>query len=315
LLNEMYTAEEPASIVWSNREGAAQDPKRLQFRDITAGSAYVKLSLNILREVTGASVKDDGLKTQVVQLKEALLKVFKELHGDEAYKSMRFKGEVVVTTDAALERGAMMFVGGSNTGTGFHVDWSNACNLAFNLARGTAPPVIGQTLLAYWVFIKPTTESLEAVSNWLQHNVKGYTSGLKYPNYMDRHGDVASLPTLSTDDIKLLQGAEELQGHILVKAQRHGCLMNAPVGWPHSVTNVIPNLKIAFDFVKEADLPKIALSHVYNIVPFFRQYSPADYTSCIHKAFPHLVAHVNMLRHMPLLKRDRLPTQKQSAGG
>lgn len=243
---------------------------------------YAKFSLDSITPLTPDASKS------AKALGASLSEVVGMLHAD--FPSSELPGEFAVKVTGHLYRATMLMVGGEGVGTGFHVDWSNALNFAFGLSVGKAgdPLVIGQTPLAAWLFIRPTHDSMARVSQWLIEHVPAYRPhGIQYPNWVDRR---ATLPQPSIVPYAAMQlMAQQLSGDVFLAYQHHGCLMNAPVGWPHAVTNLVTCAKIAFDYICMEDLPKIALSHQHNIVGFFRQFASLDYTSAIHSACHHAV--------------------------
>lgn len=286
--------EGDADIVW--KEGV-RSHKIIGMETIENGNAYVKLSMDVLQQAASHLLSNKEVAKLVDHIQDAST----SLHA--AHQSMSFGGEYSATSESARDKSTMLFLGGDGTGTGFHVDWSNAANVAFALgpqANGD-PPIIGRTPVAKWAFVKPCTESWVALSEWLKgHNVPGYENGIMYPNpHFVRPEDPGKLPTLPALPLHTLEALAEdvqMQAHVKVMDQYHGHLMNAPVGWGHCVTNIVANIKIAFDYIREIDLPKIALSHVHNIVPFFRQYQAEDYTDAFAKAMVQMAADVKVIK-------------------
>lgn len=255
--------------------------------DIQTGAAYAKYPLDILKPLKGFD-----------HLKKTILAIHNQLH--KGFASMDFLGQRRHETKATdLLRGTMLFLGGRNSGTTFHLDWSNATNVAFGIGAGF---IVGKTVLAWWLFVRPCETSYRAVSEWLQKNIKGYEriNGFIYPNNTAKRGAKSQPPALTEQDLELMRQAPELQGHIKVCKQMHGQMMNAPIGWAHCVVNVRNCIKFALDYVRFEDLPKIAMSHSALNVPFFRQYSAKDYTCAISRAFPHLSSLMLRVREMKL---------------
>lgn len=257
-----------------------QRGRKLTMTAVASGSVYAKFSCDVL---DNEEIKGTAVVQQLVHIINALR---------QEHPSADFQGHAAVYTSLRTLKSVMIMVGGKGRGTGFHVDWTNAVNLAFGIGKEAADA----DALATWVFIKPVRESLEAVSNWLKGDVSNlYPNGLVYPNLGDDQG-TGSLPTLPLEVIERLQASAACAQHVVVCTQKHGCLMNAPVGWPHCVLNHVPCIKIAFDYVKVEDMAKIALSHATTIVPFFRQYGAVDYTNALKDAFLHASLQVELVK-------------------
>lgn len=263
---------------------------------IFSGHMYAKFSMDSLHSM------ENNVEPAVLALKSELLHVVHMLHQD--FPSTDMPGEFTITVAEHKLRATMLMIGGVGTGTGLHTDWTNALNFAFALTDGkktTAMPVIGETPVALWAFINPLPTIMARVSAWLAdpaNMVPGYPHGIQPSDWSKLRADESfgTLPPIPIAIMKRMQAALP-EGDVVLAHQHHGCLMNAPVGWPHAVTNLAPCAKIAFDFIRMEDMPKIALSHQCNIVGYFRQHSALDYTDAFTSSFQHALHVMAMIKH------------------
>lgn len=130
------------------------------------------------------------------------------------------------------------------------------------------------TTLAYWLFVRPVSESIIAVSSWLQAQLPTrYCNGFKFAN------DTPA-PALTVAEIQELHSAHP--SHTLLLEQHHNEVIIVPVGWPHCVTNAAFCVKIAFDRVLAGDMAKAALCQRLVISEVFG-HAPPDYVGLIPK--------------------------------
>ena len=155
----------------------------------------------------------------------------------------------------------LIILGGVGTGTGFHLDWTEACNVAFSVGTHVAPG----TVLAVWAFINPLM--LDVADAWVKANVltkrkRGiavqepcWPDGFASPanNRVHLKGEV--LKTF----IEYMQKEGDKRGidnSVLVVEQGSGQLVRVPAGWAHQVTNFSPNLKVAWDLYDANNMHK-----------------------------------------------------------
>ena len=176
-------------------------------------------------------------------------------------------------------------------GTALHLDSTPAVNAAFALYAADVHQV-----LAHWVCISPEPGALSLISAFL-HNKASKHLKSKFLNFFEipplldgkgtfiKGGDGDVIKALGYEFEKLdLEAASELEAafptYIKVLRQFHGDTVVLQSGWLHSVINSgIPNVKIAFDHIREKDLSAIALMHRLFACNMVSQRSAEDYTS------------------------------------
>jgi hypothetical protein len=159
-------------------------------------------------------------------------------------------------TDSA--RSSLILLGGPKTGTGLHVDWTEAFNIAFSV--GDAPTM---AVLAVWVFLHPAVA--QAAHDWLKQN--GWQDGL-----------AAKVRLEGASQEQFTQHLEQKQpGSVLVIEQRAGEMIRVVPGWIHQVSNLQPSLKLAFEVYD------VNHFHAYGLLmhriasPLFGKAMPRDY--------------------------------------
>lgn len=126
-------------------------------------------------------------------------------------------------------RSSLVLLGTAGAFTGFHLDWTEAANIAFGVGSK-------EGVLAEWLFLHPGLAS--EADNWLKSN--GFPMGFKTPDRVHLIGSVRAEFITHMNSIK--DG-----GCILIK-QKGGQLVYVPPGWIHQVTNLALCLKVAWDF-------------------------------------------------------------------
>jgi hypothetical protein len=150
------------------------------------------------------------------------------------------------------QNSTLIMLGGLGTFTGFHLDWTEACNIAFSVGAPTAAAV------AVWVFIHPLM--LGVADAWLREQKHSIGQGTK-------RREIASYPNGFASDIRVHLEGEQLQAfrdHLEAHKESHkaaigvenatvvlhqhaGDMVHVPVGWVHQVTNLSPCVKVAWD--------------------------------------------------------------------
>jgi hypothetical protein len=167
-----------------------------------------------------------------------------------------------------IGRSTLIMLGGVGTGTGFHLDWTQASNVAFSV--GVAAVAAG-TVLAEWVFINPLL--VAAADAWVKEHVfttkrkrvegGGYVEE-QVPRWPLGFASPASDRVhLKGDDLQRFLtymrqlGAERgIRNPVVEVKQCPGQLVRVPAGWPHQVTNVSPNVKVAWDYYDAVNMHK-----------------------------------------------------------
>ena len=75
---------------------------------------------------------------------------------------------------------------------------------------------------------------------------------------------------------------KELPEHVDIIYQHHGDAIHLAAGTIHSVLNLRPNIKLAFDRCHIRSAPTAALVRERILVPFFANRMPLDYNSVAH---------------------------------
>lgn len=75
-----------------------------------------------------------------------------------------------------------------------------------------------------------------------------------------------------------VQLARDLPEAVVVIFQHPGDLVQVPAGWAHTVLNIEPNLKVAVEVVRAAEVPLIPIGHRLN-VQHVKEHSAGDYTT------------------------------------
>lgn len=167
----------------------------------------------------------------------------------------------------------LMLLGAYGTGTGLHVDWSEAVNLAL--------AIDGQFgVLATWLFISPLV--IAELDEFLRADTRFKA---RFPNGLKGSGDVA----LNPEDMTAIKGRFP-PGCVYVVEQSAGMCVRVPPGWIHAVWNCKPCLKLAFDFYVTSHFRFYQLSHA-NTAPFFT--NAPDYMGWMQVAYDELAVSAN----------------------
>ena len=155
----------------------------------------------------------------------------------------------------------LIMLGGVGTSTGFHLDWTQACNVAFSVAE------VASTVLAVWVFINPRL--VEAADAWVKAHVlttkrKRGDGEEQVPRWPKGFASPASDRVhLKGDDLQAFLaymrqlGIERgINNPVVEVSQCPGQMVRVPAGWPHQVTNMSPNVKVAWDYYDPNNMHK-----------------------------------------------------------
>lgn len=134
-----------------------------------------------------------------------------------------------------LEKSTIVLCGGIDSTAEWHIDRSYARNVGFlydpeGRYETPIPPVI-----AIWCVVSPAAVSM--ADQWLRAN--GF-----------RDGFFSKIIPTEEQALRLqadLGFAEIGRPHVVVVYQRAGDMVEVPVGWPHCVRNIVPNIKVAWD--------------------------------------------------------------------
>ena len=156
---------------------------------------------------------------------------------------------------------SVMFVGALRTGTGLHVDRTQAVNLALAIS--------GQYgVLAIWLFVSPV------VTAELDKLLRTDAFKKRFPNGLKNSGVL-----LSEDDMRFI--VEKFPGQAFIVEQCAGVCVLVPPGWIHAVFNKQSCLKLAFDSYVVSNFIKYHLSSV-NAAAYFN--NQPDYMCWVNAA-------------------------------
>lgn len=131
--------------------------------------------------------------------------------------------------------------------TWFHCDRDPAQNFAVGVTT-KAVVVDENTVLAMWVLIHP--DKAVVADLWLREHVAA--DGFHHDSF-----SIKPTPTKET----MLQLRDHLgmdecgRYYVVILEQRPGDMISVPAGWIHCVINMAPNFKLAWDYMKPAELP------------------------------------------------------------
>jgi hypothetical protein len=170
-------------------------------------------------------------------------------------------------------------------GTGMHVDWSSAVNLAVDLS----PPHDQQRLpVAMWLFIPPTDEAIAAVNSVIRADPDGLgracPNGLGLPadpDFLRGSADKQhNMRVLTPEQMQRIADSPEAAEHGVHIVQQHSWdEVTVPPGWIHAVVNLRPCIKFAFDYLAEQDLVKTAISQHFIASGIFGPIMATDYSA------------------------------------
>lgn len=187
---------------------------------------------------------------------------------DSIAKALFIDADAVnIRPDQNIRMKTMLFLsmqGGD--GTGLHWDITRGLNVAFSLTPGVTGP------LAYWLFIPP----------WeFEEFIAFVQSGNCVKVVRDKFEEAIRIKT----DFPLLSADEMFQLHrqvpnlVRIVSQSHGQVVHVAPGWIHSVVNVLPNWKLAFDFERLEEFPLYAYYRKIFGSGFFQDRCPEDYVT------------------------------------
>lgn len=154
-------------------------------------------------------------------------------------------------------RSSLVLLGGPGTGTGLHLDWTEAWNIAFAVIASDIGAV-----LAVWVFIHPSAVS--TADQWLKEH--GSAGGFATPGKV----------VLDDDDVAGLKAALP-PGSVVILEQHAGDRVYVPPGWVHQVRNLRPSLKLAWDWHDMSHLSQYAMLQSRIASPLFGAAMAHDY--------------------------------------
>lgn len=158
-----------------------------------------------------------------------------------------------------IGRSTLIMLGGVGTGTGFHLDWTQASNVAFSVG---ATAVEASTVLAEWLFINPrlvadadawvkqhvlTTKRKRVDGGHQEEQVPRWPLGFASP-YNDRVRLIGNDLQRFLSYMRQLGAERGINNPVVEVKQCAGQQVLVPAGWPHQVTNVSPNVKVAWDY-------------------------------------------------------------------
>lgn len=183
----------------------------------------------------------------------------------------------------------LIILGGIGTCTGFHLDWTQAYNIAISV--GTA--VAANTVLSVWTFINPLL--IDEADEWVKQNLlvtqsppkkkaRGHQQQSRWPlgfvsssdDRVHLKGDdlarfVAYMQQLGTD--------KGIANPVVQLQQKTGQLVYVPAGWAHQVVNFSPSVKVAWDYYDAGNFHKYAQLQHRIASKFFKQGMAKDYMS------------------------------------
>jgi hypothetical protein len=184
----------------------------------------------------------------------------------------------------------LVILGGVGTGTGFHLDWTQAYNIAFSV--GTA--VTAGSVLAVWTFINPLL--VGEADNWVKQNIMVIPPPPKKKARGEQQQQQSRWPLgfAGSPDRVHLKGGEldrflayiqqlgsdlRIDNPVVQLQQKAGQLVYVPPGWVHQVVNLSPNVKVAWDYYIADNFHKYAQLQHRIACKFFRGGMAQDYMS------------------------------------
>lgn len=163
--------------------------------------------------------------------------------------------DMLGTTDT--KRATLIMLGGRGTHSPVHIDWTSAFNITWAIHIEHIHDV-----LAEWLFIAPW--AVEPAVAWIiEHMGDEFPDGFAAPSILTGHrlhlkGAMrqAFLDAFSRNDVFLVE-------------QRAGDVVVVEPGWMHQVTNLQPNIKMAWDRFDPRDFGTYALLHTSIICKHF----------------------------------------------
>lgn len=194
----------------------------------------------------------------------------------------------------------LIILGGIGTSTGFHLDWTQAYNIACSVG---AAAVAADTVLSVWTFINPLL--IGEADEWIKQNVllesqpppkkkargRGGSGRQQQPLQQSRWplGFASSSEDrvhLKGDDLERfvtymqqLGASKGITNSVVQLEQKVGQLVYVPAGWAHQVVNFSPNVKVAWDYYAAENFHKYAQLQHRIASKFFKQGMAKDYMS------------------------------------
>lgn len=186
----------------------------------------------------------------------------------------------------------LIILGGIGTGTGFHLDWTQAYNIAFSVGAAVA----GNTVLSVWTFINPLL--VGEADEWVKQNVRVESQPPPKKKARGRQQQQQSrwalgFASCSEDRVHLkgddldsfvafmeqLGASKGIANPVVQVEQKVGQLVYVPAGWAHQVVNVSPNVKVAWDYYAADNFHKYAQLQHRIASKFFKEGMAKDYMS------------------------------------
>jgi hypothetical protein len=212
-------------------------------------------------------------------------------------------GEWEDTSTQTALHSILLMLGRKGCGTAFHMDWSNAVNIAFAQSQ---KQINANKPLALWSLMDPMvmTDPIlkETLNTWCTNNLDKYYSkdearpGMAIFNQqVDKNptNKMPQRPTLQLSDMVdinkcLIEAAKQnnlpnTDAYIIHIHQYHGQVVNVTVGWPHQVVNLEDCVKLAFDYAT----PEQATQCLHTNAIMHTQYkgvNPSDYRAILREA-------------------------------
>jgi hypothetical protein len=160
----------------------------------------------------------------------------------------------------------LVLLGGIGSHTPFHLDWTQALNVAYAVGCASNDEVLSE-----WVFINPS--AIPVADAWLRSQSRG--RGRPFANGFSSEGGVCLRGSTLERFIGSLTKLH--RDNVVVCRQRHGEMVVVPPGWIHQVTNLKPNIKLAWDTIDHRQFAAYALLHTSIATKYFRGVMAEDY--------------------------------------
>jgi hypothetical protein len=257
---------------------AAQDSKKL----------LKKLKSTSYLTTTMEALPTGGVFKELHKIKDAL----KQQYSDAAFLNQLDDSSIMLFLNMQSKPGS---------GTSIHADRMFGVNVAFALRKEDLGNV-----LAYWLFFDPSPDSIKAVNAFLSSQASQKLR-TKFPNGFARP------PTVNPKTGKFLQGGDEevlkhvgadlghldktdmdelVNGcgqHVRLVGQRSGDVVTLNPGWVHSVYNMLPSLKVAFNALLDSQMLLLAVMGDVVGSQLLGQNSAEDYAVSLQRCIDKLV--------------------------
>jgi hypothetical protein len=185
------------------------------------------------------------------------------------------------------------------SGTITHADRMFGVNAAFALREEDLGKV-----LAYWLFFDPSPDSIQAINTFIQSSRKlksKFPKGFVRPPTVNHKtgkflqgGDVTGLKDVGAFELldkadmdELVRGCGE---HVQLVEQRSGDVVTLQPGWMHSVYNMLPSLKVAFNALLQAQMLLVAVMEDVVGSKLVGQRGAEDYAESVHRCINKLIS-------------------------